>query len=370
MVIKTPIKSFPTDLESIFERVDKIDPVKYGSTRNYIDGAVTYLSPYISRGVISTKFVLKKVLEKGYNKEHIEKLIQELTWRDYWQQVWIAKGDEINTDLKNKQPSVTNHKMPKAIINAATGINAIDKAIEVFYETGYLHNHLRMYIASVACNIGGSHWKIPAKWMYYYLLDGDWASNGLSWQWVAGSNSNKKYFANQENINKYCYSDQKNTFLEVPYEAFPDLEIPEVLKELTVPDFVTELPENNSINIDSSLPTCIYNYYNLDPEWKKETSANRILLLEPSVFKNYPVSKMSIDFALQLAENISGIQIYVGEFNELISGYDLNTIYYKEHPLNNYEGNEEAREMIFEVTGYYPSFFSYWKRCKKQLYKK
>ena len=368
--IEKAVKDFPTDLESILERVDAIEPVKYCSSRNFIDGAVTYLSPYISRGVISTKFVFDQVLKKGFQKEQIEKFIQELTWRDYWQQVWIAKGDEINTDLKKDQPSVTNHKMPKTVVEASTGIDAIDTAIEVFYETGYLHNHLRMYIAALACNFGGSHWKIPAKWMYYYLLDGDWASNGLSWQWVAGSNSNKKYFANQENINKYCKSDQTGTFLDVPYEVFPDIETPDILKELIIPELKTDLPEKKNLTIDSSLQTCIYNYYNLDPEWKKDSSANRILLLEPSVFNNYPVSKKSIDFAISIAENIPNIQIYVGEFDELVSGYDLNTIYYKEHPLNNYKGTEEPREMIFNVTGYYPSFFAYWKRCKKQLYKK
>ena len=56
-----------------------IDPVKYGSTRNYINGAMTYLSPYISRGVISTKFILEEVLKKGYKANHIEKFMQEIT---------------------------------------------------------------------------------------------------------------------------------------------------------------------------------------------------------------------------------------------------------------------------------------------------
>ena len=68
--------------------------------------------------------------------------------------------------------------------------------------------------------------------MYYYLLDADWASNSLSWQWVAGSNSNKKYFANQQNINKYCFTNQTDTFLDVDYAEFQKFEIPEVLKQI------------------------------------------------------------------------------------------------------------------------------------------
>ena len=93
---------FPLAYAEILQRVRAIDPVKYASTRNYINGAVTYLSPYISRGIISTKLILSEVLKKGYKPAQIEKFIQELAWRDYWQQVWIAKGNAINQDLKHK----------------------------------------------------------------------------------------------------------------------------------------------------------------------------------------------------------------------------------------------------------------------------
>ncbi|MDO6782416.1 hypothetical protein Q4604_24490, partial [Marinovum sp. 1_MG-2023] len=79
-----------------------------------------------SRGVISTKFVLKEVLAKGYTPAQIEKFIQELAWRDYWQQVWIAKGEEINSDLKHKQTHVSNTQMPKSIADANTGVTAVD----------------------------------------------------------------------------------------------------------------------------------------------------------------------------------------------------------------------------------------------------
>ena len=91
------MSSFPISLDEILNRVDVVDPVAYGSTRNFVDGAVSYLSPYISRGVISTKLVMSKTLERGHSPYKVEKFIQELAWRDYWQQVWIAKGDEINT---------------------------------------------------------------------------------------------------------------------------------------------------------------------------------------------------------------------------------------------------------------------------------
>ena len=360
---------FPTSYEEVKQRLKTIDPIKYGKTRNFTNGAVTHLSPYISRGIISTKMIFFDVLNRGYNPKQIEKFIQELAWRDYWQQIWIAKGEAINQDLKNTQNPVSNTQISNAIATATTNIEAIDKAITEFYKTGYMHNHLRMYVAAIACNIGQSHWLTPAKWMYFHLLDADWASNALSWQWVAGANANKKYVANQENINKYCFTQQKDTFLDISYDAFQTLKTPDILKQTIVPYLTTDLPISTEITIDKSLPTCIYNFYNLDPLWKKNIQANRILLLEPSHFKKYPVSQKSIDFTIRFSdENIEDIQIYVGEFDALISEHTLATVYYKEHPLSmQYEGVEESRDGMFDVQGYHSSFFAFRKKCKKQL---
>ena len=359
---------FPTNYQDILDRIDAIDPVKYSKTRNYTDGSVSYLSPYISRGIISTKFVMNQLLKKGYSFHEIHKFVQELAWRDYWQQVWIAKGDAINLDIKHAQKPLQNHQVPVSIVKGKTSILAIDRAIKDFYKTGYIHNHVRMYIAAVCCNMAYSHWKNPAKWMYYYLIDADWASNALSWQWVAGSNSNKKYVANQENINNFCYTDQKDTFLDIDYKEFENFKTPPNLKETIEFDLTTPLPASDSLKINNNLPTYIYNFYNLDCEWDKNIQANRVLLLEPSLFKKYPVSKKSIDFMLNLSKNISEIQIYVGEFNQILTMCNTNAIFYKEHPLNNhYTGTQIERDWMFDVQGYFPSFFSYWKKCKKQI---
>ena len=167
--------NFPTELENIYQRIKSIDPIKYGKSRNFIDGSVTYLSPYISRGVISTKQVFESVLQRGYKLYTIEKFIQELAWREYWQQIWVHKGDEINTDLRHTQEPVNHYRMPKSLLDANIGIHAIDEAIKELYKTGYMHNHIRMYLAGIACNVGRAHWYQPAKWMYHHLFDGDWA---------------------------------------------------------------------------------------------------------------------------------------------------------------------------------------------------
>lgn len=360
---------FATNYNDILNQIDNIDPVKYGKSRNYTNGAVTKLSPYISRGLISTKQVANTLLNKGYKPFEIYTFIKELTWRDYFQQVWIAKGNEIDFDLKKAQDKVSNHKIPLSIIENKTGIEAIENATKELYNTGYLHNHLRMYIASICCNIGQCHWHAPAQWMYYHLLDADWASNALSWQWVAGSFSNKKYYANQENINKYCQTNQQHTFLDVPYDKIDSINVPDILSTIIAPNLKTNLPNSDTIDIHSNKPFCVYSFYNLDCKWMEEVDANRILLLEPSFFKKYPVSDQTIDFILALSENISNIKVVVGDYEDIFRDVDRQEIHFKEHPTNkHYNGIEHSRDWLFEdIKGYYPSFSAYWKKCEKYL---
>lgn len=392
---------FKTDFASITAQIEAIDPIAYAQSRNYIDGAVTYLSPYISRGVISTKQVLESVMRRGYKLYQIESFVKELCWRDYFQRV--AQEKNLSLPIKQAQTHVAHAQIPLAVLEASTGIEGIDQAIEQLYESGYMHNHARMYTASVVCNIAQSDWLMPARWMYYHLLDGDWASNACSWQWVAAANSGKKYYANQENINKYTKTAQRGTFLDNSYEELATMEIPEVLKPTAA--FIPEFNKFNQTSINTNLqPVYIYNYYNLDPLWHKDDAGQRILLLEPDFFQQYPISSKCWKFMMQLAAQIPNLQVFYGSFASLIESLQqkiqipitnflqinptenqqienvetenspmskslLNRIRYKEHPLNiGYQGICEPRDWIApSVQGYYPSFFAYWKAVKKVL---
>lgn len=359
---------FPTHIVAIKERIASIDPKKYAATRNYADGAITYLSPYISRGVISTKQVLEHVQSLNLPWHEIEKFVQELAWRDYWQQIWMTQGDAIHSDLKNEQINVRHYEVPQAIVDAKTRIDTVDAGINMLYETGYMHNHMRMYVASIACNIAQSHWLAPSRWMYAHLLDGDLASNQLSWQWVAGAFSNKKYYANQDNINNFFYSDQKNTFLDVEYDQFEQLAVPSLLMETRAFQLKTKLPDAAIPQLDPTKKTLVYNYYNLDPNWHSDKDYQRVLLIEPSLFEQYPISERCMDFMLDLARNIPNLVIFVESFDVLIKQISVELLIFKEHPLNkHYRGHEEPRDWMSGVTGYFPSFFQFWKKCKKQL---
>jgi deoxyribodipyrimidine photo-lyase len=366
---------FPTDYDAIIDKINVIHPEKYAKTRNYLNGDITYLSPYISRGVISTKQVMGTILKNGFSLVQSEKLIQELAWREYYQRVWQVKKEQIWDDLKQLQPDVGHYEILNSLINCKTGIQVIDEQISQLYASGYLHNHIRMYLAAIACNIGKAHWKMPAKWLYYHLLDGDIASNNCSWQWVAGSFSSKKYYCNQENINKYTNTHQSGTFLDNSYEQIVAIQVPNSLKATASLQLNTILPDTKLPTLDLSKPTLIYNSYNLDPAWRANESVNRVLLLEPSHFNLNPVSENVIHYILALSKNISSIQVFVGEISEILTLYNESAILKKdciiskEHPaFEYYPGIKDQRDWMFpSVTGYYPSFFNFWKKCSQSL---
>jgi deoxyribodipyrimidine photo-lyase len=351
---------------AIEDRISKIDPLQYAKTRNYYNGAITYLSPYISRGIISTSSIYKH-LKSNFKWEESEKLIQELAWRDYWQNVWRAVGSEIFKPIKNPQFKVMNHGVPSAVVEANTGIEVVDIAIRHLYTSGYMHNHMRMYVASICCNIARCDWLSCANWMYSHLFDGDLASNHLNWQWVAGTFSNKRYVANQENINTNFGSQQKGTFLDIPYESFENLDVPEVLKstdshlpEYSLPDIKRPVLKNQ--------PTLIYTYYNLDPYWHKEGKYQRVLLLEPNFLKKHPVSSMCLSFVFQLAKNIPNVKIFSGSFQEILELIEEENLVFKEHPTQtHFKGQQEERAWLTSVVGYFPSFFKFWNQAKKEL---
>lgn len=349
--------------------IDSIDVEEYALTRNYTNGAVSHLSPYISRGLVSSPFIMQRVLLR-YTAQQAYAFIFELAWREYFQRQWQQLQHDVWKDIKQPQAGVVNQQgIPTAVLKAHTSIQAIDEGITGLYDSMYMHNHLRMYVASIVCNIGATHWRAPSKWMYYHLADHDIASNTLSWQWVAGTFSVKKYYCNQENINKYTGSSQRGTFIDKPYEVLPDMVIPTELSDVELPELSTTLPHTPLPKLDNSKPLLLYNSYNIDPNWRQLEDANRVLVLEPSHFSAYPISHKVLDFIIALSSNINGIQVYCGEVNELLKNNRFPAIYSKQHPaFKHYPGVKDDIEWMFpQVDSIQGSFMAYWKQCGKLL---
>ena len=345
----------------------QINTITYAKERNFV-GSGTGISPYVSRGVLTLPQVRDYVLE-NYTIDQSHTFIFELAWREYWQREWMMRGDEIFTDIKSTQSSVESVNIPTAIIDARTGIDQIDKSIKELYDTGYIHNHARMWLSGLICNIAHTKWQLPAYWMYYYLLDGDPASNMLSWQWVAGTFSSKKYLPAQENINTYTHSIQKKSFLDHPYNMLAELPTPTILVERKVLELPWLKPTSQALKIDKNLPTLLYTSFWLNHEWHSNMQANRILVFEPSWFERLPISSTVTNFILDIAKGIDGLQVYVGEWADLEPQLGA-TKHFISHPsVSHWRGDAEPYPLMFPEVPMksYGSFMSFWKQCQKHL---
>jgi deoxyribodipyrimidine photo-lyase len=202
----------------------KVDPAQYSRSRNFLDGAVTGLSPWITHGYTNVREATKTLMQK-YRLSFEDKLIFEFAWREFFKHVHAELGDGILSDVRKPVwQGRYNQNLPDDIAEGRTGVAAIDAGIAMLYETGYLHNHVRMWIASYVVHVRKVHWKTGADWMYSYLLDGDLASNHLSWQWVAGTFSHKPYVFNADNVHKYAPRwDCTGTSIDTDYETLDSI---------------------------------------------------------------------------------------------------------------------------------------------------
>lgn len=179
----------------------------YQRTRNYLDGAVTQLSPYLRHGVLSLAEVRDAALDDVPHPKDAEKFINELGWRDYYQRVYAVIGEGIWEDRESWKTGFDTDdyavSLPDDIRDGTTGLACIDAFSDQLAETGYLHNHARMWTAAYVVHWRRVRWQAGAAWFLEHLLDGDPASNNLSWQWVASTFSHKPYIFNRENLERF-----------------------------------------------------------------------------------------------------------------------------------------------------------------------
>ncbi|MGC6425200.1 MAG: FAD-binding domain-containing protein [Lentimonas sp.] len=189
----------------------------YAVDRNYDNGAdgeatVSRLSPWIRTRLLPEWELLNAVL--GEHSEHdAAKFIDEVCWRTYWKG-WLELRPAIWADYLNER-IILVEKYQKHIgyveaIEGRTGIDCFDRWSRDLVENNYLHNHARMWYASIWIHTLKLPWQLGADWFLKHLLDGDVASNTLSWRWVAGlQTQGKTYLARPENIRKYTQNQFK-----------------------------------------------------------------------------------------------------------------------------------------------------------------
>jgi deoxyribodipyrimidine photo-lyase len=209
-------------LAAAHARIAAVRPADYARTRNFLNGAVSDLSPYITHGFVTLPEVLTGVASRNrMDLQH--KFVFELGWREYFRHVWQHRGAGILSSLHDGPlpEHAYARELPADIRQARTGVPAIDEAVRTLYATGTLHNHARMWLASYVVHLRKVHWRAGADWLYGHLLDGDLASNHLSWQWVAGTGSRKPYLFNAGNVARFASAQwhSPGSAIDASYEA-------------------------------------------------------------------------------------------------------------------------------------------------------
>ena len=219
---------------------------RYAAQRNFDLGMnghehVSKLSPWVRHRIISEEEVVTAVL-KSHTLSAAEKFVQEVFWRTYWKgwlethpSVWtdytvraseLAAEIESNTQLRGQFLTATKGK---------TGIACFDDWTHELIESGYLHNHARMWFASIWVFTLKLPWELGADFFLRHLLDGDPASNTLSWRWVAGLHTKgKTYLAKSDNISKFTKGRYTN-ITQLSNEALPVASVAETPSLLPLP---------------------------------------------------------------------------------------------------------------------------------------
>jgi len=184
--------------------------VDYALGRNNVPGVVSGLSPYVRHRLITESEIVSAVL-KEHSWAQAEKFIQEVCWRTYWKgwlemrpQVWLSYEEDLRSLRKGMVEGSDLRCRVQAAEGGETGLECFDDWVRELRKTGYLHNHVRMWFASIWIHTLRLPWQLGADFFMRHLLDGDPASNTLSWRWVCGlQTKGKVYAASAENIERF-----------------------------------------------------------------------------------------------------------------------------------------------------------------------
>ena len=232
---------------------------EYSRLRNFDFGPdkrsnISCISPYISHGILNELEVIDKALKKfSFSKN--EKFIQEVLWRSYWKG-WLELRPNVWTDylieLKIIREEYKDNKDYLNAIDGNTNIECFNEWVKELKEFNYLHNHTRMWFASIWIFTLNLPWQLGAEFFMKHLYDGDAASNTLGWRWVAGiQTQGKHYLASEWNIKKFT----NNRFNNINLNENAPPKVSEKIYKAVLKDFSNpaSLDEQNLIIFDNNL---------------------------------------------------------------------------------------------------------------------
>ena len=294
--------NFETTRAKAIENLDRFverNLSDYSKLRNFDFGPdkrsnVSCLSPYITHGVLSEVEIIKKSLAKySFNKN--EKFIQEVLWRTYWKgwlelrpSVWSDYIISLNS-IREKYKENINYLRA---IEGKTNIECFDEWVKELKTHNYLHNHTRMWFASIWIFTLDLPWQLGAEFFLKHLYDGDAASNTLGWRWVAGiQTQGKHYLASEWNIKKFT----NNRFQNIKLNENAPPKMADKTYSIIKNDFI-----NPTINEDKTL-IIFENSLSFEISNLKEFKFNKIILVVNSnEFRQVKLSDNVIKFKSEL----------------------------------------------------------------------
>ena len=294
--------NFETTRAKAIEKLDRFverNLSDYSKLRNFDFGPykrsnVSCLSPYITHGVLNEVEIIKKSLAKySFNKN--EKFIQEVLWRTYWKgwlelrpSVWSDYIISLNS-IREKYKEDVNYL--KAI-EGKTNIECFDEWVKELKTHNYLHNHTRMWFASIWIFTLDLPWQLGAEFFLKHLYDGDAASNTLGWRWVAGiQTQGKHYLASEWNIKKFT----NNRFQNIKLNENAPPKMADKTYSIIKNDFI-----NPTINEDKTLIIFENNLSFETSDFKKFKFNKIILAVNSNEFRQVKLSDNVIKFKSEL----------------------------------------------------------------------
>jgi len=274
---------------------------EYSKLRNFDFGPdnrsnISCLSPYITHGVINELEVIDKSLKK-FSFAKNEKFIQEVLWRVYWKgwlelrpNVWSDYLVELN-NLRNEFKSNQNYLNA---IEGKTNIECFNQWVKELKENNYLHNHTRMWFASIWIFTLELPWQLGAEFFMQHLYDGDAASNTLGWRWVAGvQTQGKHYLASEWNIKKFT----NNRFQNIQLNENASPIFSDKTYSIGKKDFLNfEILEDKILLIFENNMTFEFSDF-------KEHKFKKILLISNEANRNIKLSEKVLKFKANLLED-------------------------------------------------------------------
>lgn len=334
--------------EQALLRVNAIDAMAYGRNRNFINGSVSKLSPYIRHGCVTISEVAEQVLKRF--GQQAEKFVSELAYKDYFRQNWYRHGNAIFSEMEPPKVELGYKDVPPFVQQGLTGLACMDEVVRDLMNTGYVHNHARMWFAAYMVHWLKVDWRKAADWFESLLIDGDKASNHLSWQWVASSFSAKPYYFNHESLarftgEKYCSNCHvacpfDNSYENIHRQLFSD-KVPTTAKTFSVELVVKDAPSNKT-----KMFVLVHDEM-LSPENPLlKLAMPKIFVFDTATYAQWPIKRLQ--FIADCLAELPEVEVWVGDLKDVLKRADVGQVISQNTPNLQLKGKLSAFKPIWQ----------------------